>query len=93
MRAQIGNLEERLKIKEKMEYEKPYYWIRDGESKDGPFCQRCYDTNKNLLRLQGGNNDVWVCYECKRTYYGPNYKAPEIRTSSRRSLRSWLDDY
>ena len=62
-------------------YEKPAYWRVDGDIKDGPFCQRCYDSEQKTIRLQIGiNNDVWKCLECKSVYYGPRYKNLPLRT-------------
>lgn len=83
LKAKIKSLEEKLKIKGKLTYEKSYYWINDDGTKSGPFCQRCYDVNGNLVHLQGGNNDAWHCCECKASFYGPNYQPQQPR--SRRS--------
>ena len=77
LKDRIRELEEELRIKGNMVYEKPSYWLVDDNDKDGPFCQKCYDSGKKVIRLQGGNNDRWACYECQSTYYGPNYKAPK----------------
>ena len=77
LRKKIAELENALKLKESIKWKKPSYWL--GE--DGPFCQRCYDVNNNLVRLQGGKNDSWNCRECKNSYYGPNYVPPQ-RTRS-----------
>jgi hypothetical protein len=61
---------------EKLKWEKPFYWRIDDEKKDGPFCQKCYDSNKKLIRLQEGGNDVWRCFSCKSTFRGPRYNPP-----------------
>lgn len=88
LRVQDENHELKRKLREmrqeaeergKVVYEKPSYWINDGEERDGPFCQRCYDVDKSLVRLQGGKNDQWACHECKGTYYGPNFVRPKPR--------------
>ena len=76
LRQQIKQLEDKLKIKENLEYLKPSYWLVNGENKDGPYCQKCYDVDKTLVRLQGGNNDRWHCRSCGSSYTGPNYKKP-----------------
>jgi BMFP domain-containing protein YqiC len=82
LKAKIKNLEDKLQIKEKLTYEKSYYWLDDKGLRSGPFCQRCYDVSGNLVHLQGGKNDVWQCYECKAPFYGPNYQPPQPRPRS-----------
>lgn len=79
LKRQIADLEKKLEQRGNVTYEKPSYWIIEGEKRDGPFCQRCYDVDNNLVRLQGGKNDMWRCYECRHTVYGPNYKPPAPR--------------
>jgi len=92
LKAKIKNLEEKLQIKEKLTYEKSYYWLNDNGAKSGPYCQRCYDVKNNLVHLQGGQNDTWWCYECKVNFYGPNYQAPQPRQRNN-SNKNWMDRY
>lgn len=74
-------LENKLNKKEKIIYKKPYYFkINEDNSQDGPYCQKCYDSNEKLIRLQGGSNDYWNCRECKSKYEGKDYKRPQIRS-------------
>ncbi|GEM_PF-1524111 len=63
-------------------YEKPSYWVISEDKKDGPFCQRCYDTDQKLIRLQGGSNDKWLCHACKSYFYGPNHQPPQRKVIS-----------
>lgn len=79
LKEKIKQLEDKLEEKEKVIYEKPSYWTIDGENKDGPFCQKCYDADRKLIRLQGGKNDVWSCHECRGIFHGPNYTPPKVR--------------
>lgn len=51
-----------------MKYQAPYYWLVEGERKDGPFCQQCYDKLEKLIRLQDLEDGVWGCKACKNTY-------------------------
>lgn len=88
LKDKIKQLEEKIEEKGKIIYEKPSYWAVDGENKDGPFCQKCYDADRKLIRLQGGKRDVWSCHQCKSTYYGPNYTPPQKSRSGGGS--SWM---
>lgn len=69
------DLQNKLNQKSKVIYEKPsYFKINDDDSKDGPYCQNCYDADEKLIRLQGGgNNDFWTCNQCDKKYKGPRY--------------------
>lgn len=75
----INSEKEKKDLRKKMEtidnmiYEKSYYWKMDGDKKDGPFCQRCFDSDEKLIRLQGGSNDVWTCAQCNKTFRGSAY--------------------
>jgi hypothetical protein len=69
LRERIKALEDELKLKQQLKFEKLKYWLIDGQTKDGPFCQRCWDVEKKLVRLQQyQHNDVWRCFECKNVY-------------------------
>ncbi len=74
----------KLETKDNMTFEKAYYWKINGEVKDGPFCQKCFDADEKLIRLQGGNNDVWSCAQCSKTFHGPAYVYKSRTTSFRR---------
>ena len=68
-------LENQLRLKNDLIYEAPYYLIDNGENKkEGPFCQKCYDADKQLIRLQFRVNDIWDCHNCKGMFKGKEYK-------------------
>lgn len=59
MRARISELEtEVLELKklratdDQLEYQDKAYWLDE----DGPFCSRCWDADKKLVRLRQQNN-------------------------------------
>jgi len=76
LKEKIKALEEEKKINEKMVYESPFYWLKDGENKDGPYCQKCYDDKKKLSRLQDLKNGFWNCLVCKCSVADPSYRPP-----------------
>lgn len=73
LKSRINELEEELKIRGNLEYSKSVYWLwnedeaGDNTIKDGPYCQRCYDAEQKLIRLQDWGDD-WSCFNCKLTY-------------------------
>ena len=70
----IRELEERLDVKAKLKWEQPYYWVVDGENREGPFCQRCYDKDGKLIRLQGYGGGHWDCKVCQNNFVDKNYR-------------------
>jgi hypothetical protein len=68
LRQRVRALEDELRLKQQLKFEKSIYWLIDGQAKDGPFCQRCYDVEKNLVRLQDYGLSGWHCVECDHTY-------------------------
>jgi hypothetical protein len=69
--GEIKKLQEALTIKEIVTYEPPFYWTKDGERKDGPYCQRCYDKDKILVRLQDYGDGRYVCEVCDKSFDTP----------------------
>lgn len=66
--ARIRELSEALKISGNLEYEAPFYWrVEDGQ-KDGPFCQKCYDADSKLIRLQKWGANAWKCVACGNVF-------------------------
>jgi hypothetical protein len=82
LKEKIRELEAKLKIQGNLQYDSGVYWLweedgaGDNTVKTGPFCQRCQDVDSRLVRLQGGENDVWDCHGCGKTTLGKNYVEP-----------------
>jgi len=83
LRNRVRELEDQATLKQKVQWEKPYYWSSEGGAKDGPFCQTCYDNDTKLVRLQGGQSGRWNCHTCKGTFYYSTYKSPMMQSSPR----------
>ena len=66
----IQSLENRLSLKEKVSWEKPFYWLTESAKKDGPFCQCCYDRSNFFSRLQSSSvvAGVWNCTVCGNNF-------------------------
>lgn len=64
LREKITQLEAEAETQQNVIYEAPFYWIRQDDKRDGPFCQKCYDSTGKLIRLQPGADDYWNCYVC-----------------------------
>ena len=76
-------LQDKLAIKENLFYKNNAYWIKRGSTKDGPFCSRCWDKNKDLIRMHPMPNTAYAdCPECKNSVqidpsYNPEHDFPE----------------
>ena len=83
----IRELEDEKTLKNKMEYENPYYWKLEEGVKDGPFCQHCFDESSKLIRLQGNGEGYWECKVCKNDFRDSTYRTNAPRMP--RSERNW----
>lgn len=77
-------LKEQLDIKDNLIYKEELYWLKNGSYEDGPFCSRCWDVNKKLVRAKGRRNNGFICPECNHyTGSGVSISQPEIRNINR----------
>lgn len=77
--AEIQRLKKQIEKDGNMVYEAPYYFlVKENGEKDGPYCQRCYDSDEKLIRLQSPCKDgYWRCNECSIDYIDSTYNPPE----------------
>ena len=80
LREKIKELESKLSQEKEIVWESPYYWVLDGQSRVGPFCQHCHDKNNELIRLQGDNEGWWECKVCKNTFTDDSYSTEAFNT-------------
>jgi hypothetical protein len=78
LKERVQSLEKSLKYKNEITFIEGKYWSIDGENRDGPFCQKCYDDEKLLMRLfpmQASNpsSGQWAngnsCRKCKSIHF------------------------
>ncbi len=74
--AEIQRLKGQLEKQGNILWETPYYFlIKENGEKDGPYCQKCYDSKRKLIRLQSvGPKCYWRCYECTSNYEDSTYE-------------------
>lgn len=70
--TELNSLKQKLEIKENIVWERPCYFVVENDKKDGPYCQKCYDSKKLLIRLQG-EDGWWQCHECISIYTDATY--------------------
>ena len=85
LQNKINTLEAELKKRDEIYWEEPFYWTKSSEGKlEGPFCQRCYDTSGNLMRLHHGLLR-YRCIECGQTYQTAKQKSAQQSAHAARS--------
>lgn len=76
LRTKVKELEDAQAIRENLTFDSSVYWktLPDGDN-EGPYCQRCYDVDGLLVRLQSssykGRNGVrqtWDCRACSKSF-------------------------
>lgn len=72
--GQIKELEKQMEVRANLTWEEPYYWLKTPDARDGPFCQKCYDTDKKLVRLQGNGEGLFHCKACSNTFVTQAYR-------------------
>ena len=76
LRQQISDFQKSEDERNAATFDGTVYWKQDAsDQKDGPFCQRCFDVDKILVRLQDGSYHdgdrqvkLWDCKACKTSY-------------------------
>jgi hypothetical protein len=68
-KARIKELENKLSVKENLEWDGKSFWkINQDGKKDGPYCQRCYETEERLVHLQDLGMGQLHCVRCGVVY-------------------------
>lgn len=61
-------------------YRQPsYFQTKEDGTEDGPFCQRCYDADKKLIRTHDLKQQTGMlrnCPECKTSVWADRWPAP-----------------
>ena len=69
LKEEIERLKEKLRIKESIIFEHDACWIKDKEGNivGGPYCSRCYDSERKLMNLVScGDAKYSECPICKK---------------------------
>lgn len=65
----IKNLEKEKEVGESLNIEFGTYFSTRNSKKDGPFCTRCFDVDRNLVRLNVLTNGYAECPQCKNGFH------------------------
>ncbi len=78
LEQRVDDLQSQLSLKAKLQFDGCAYWIQaqvEGQPADGPYCQRCWDADQKLIRLQStplpNGEPWWDCLECGKSVQPP----------------------
>lgn len=89
LKERISELESELNKKKEMQWEAPFYWVVVDKTKEGPFCQKCYDSDGKIIRLQKIEEGNWHCKLCNNNYFEASYKPKDPVVGVVRSRNRW----
>lgn len=92
LRERIKELQSELNKKKEIRWEAPFYWTISDESKEGPFCQKCYDSDSKLIRLQRIEEGNWHCKLCNNNIFEDSYQPSNPVVGVVRTRNRW-DSY
>lgn len=73
LRGELGELKRTAAEREHLTFDGSLYWRERSQGKEGPFCQRCFDVDAKVVRLQPnlpGFPLKWVCTACSAGFQG-----------------------
>jgi len=66
LESENKDLKEKLTTKENLKYRNNAYWIDEKDKKEGPFCSRCWDDEKKLMRMHYlTHSQSYYCCKCR----------------------------
>lgn len=68
LREHVQELERQENIAGQLEYDDGVYWrSSEGQDRKGPFCQLCWDRDRDLIRLQDVQQGYFMCLSCENS--------------------------
>ncbi len=81
LREQLLELRDQAKEAQRtLHFDGKLYWVDDSKT-DGPYCQRCWDTDSKSIRLQRETRG-WRCRSCSGYYQTEPDPPPRPRSSN-----------
>ena len=96
LRTQVAELTETLRVKASLRFDGVAYWTGDGTAPEfGPYCTKCWDDERKLMRLRPystDNDGMFTCPECDKeiTVFPDRFRAYLAEAESRNRPN---DDY
>lgn len=67
LQADNRRLREEAEQRGLLKFQRESYWRQDGDNKEGPFCSRCFDVDRKVVRLHAAYQGYYVCPNCQKS--------------------------
>ncbi len=85
---EISRLTELMEMRDAMVFESPYCWLVKGDSREGPYCQKCWEHDGKTIHLVDSSTaGKWWCPVCQKNVHDENY-TPKAARPPRRASRA-----
>ncbi len=64
LREEVARLKKNLELEGTVKYDDGAYWTENGD-RDGPFCTKCWDVKRTLVRMKHSNYEWFKCPNCE----------------------------
>ena len=51
LHERVRTLQAKVNLREHLSFERNFYWLQNGNSKEGPYCPKCYNEDQEARRL------------------------------------------
>ncbi len=68
LKTELEILNRGKKLQGTIVYKDGVYFLRNNDKESGPYCTRCFDKDKNLIRLRMWENGYATCLECRSEF-------------------------
>lgn len=75
LKNSLKSLEKQNELASLLKFENNHYYLIKENTKEGPFCSKCWDSEKKLVRIHNGGSDMGTIY-----FTCPNCKTPTKST-------------
>lgn len=65
LKEENRQLKKQLQQKDELDFKNNMYWRTIGDTQEGPFCTKCFDSEGKIIRLHGDDDRGYKCPECK----------------------------
>lgn len=80
---EIKTLTKTIETAKNINWKPPYYYIDKDGSEEGPYCQRCYDSDRKTIRVQEVSDGHRKCFVCNNIYIDNDYTPPPVKPPNR----------
>lgn len=85
LKQALMEIKERDAVKDQMQFEEPFFYIVDGDNKDGPYCPKCWQKDNLQARVVATPDSYTSAHKCQvcDTGFGKGRPRPTPRVIRR----------